>query len=225
SGPVALPPKPEVIFAQTLNGREQDITLLNQAVRKSCKRMTLKKHNKSQPNSRATEPRPVPPPGYEQHQGEIALRMSHFLLRYLNTLYREFDGDLALVIVLGEIAHHNVCRMFSAEGPLGPLQETNYYDPALYATLEPCNAFSLAAATGIPRETVRRKIGQLVKRGWLRRDPDSSVRIRPSVGQHFRPDFNVRLLLELLEVSEELKKLLDSTPSERGHSARPMSKQ
>lgn len=96
--------------------------------------------------------------------------------------------------------------------------------PALYANLEPCNAFSLAASTGIPRETVRRKIDQLVKRGWVQKDANGLVRIRPEVGEHFRPDFNVRLLRELLKVSDELKKVMDSTPSGRGDSARPASK-
>jgi len=138
--------------------------------------------------------------------------MSHFFIRYLSGLYREFDGDLALVIVLGEIAHHNVCRLFSSNGPLPPFGETNYDDPALYENLEPCNAFSLAAATGIPRETVRRKIDQLVKRGWLLRTANGSVRMRPAVGQHFRPDFNVRLLRELLEVSDQLRRVLASSP-------------
>lgn len=146
--------------------------------------------------------------------------MSHFLLRYLNALYREFNGDLALVIVLGEVAHHNVCRLFSTEGPLAPLEESNYDDPGLYANLEPCNAFSLAAATGIPRETVRRKIGQLVKRGWLQRNSNGSVRIGPAVGRHFRPDFNVRLLRELLEVSDQLKQVLGMPPRGKEPAAR-----
>lgn len=185
--------------------------------------MTPKRRPASSSATIPAEAKPIPPPGYEKHQGEIALRMSHFFLRYLNALYRDFDGDLALVIVLGEIAHHNVSRFFSTEGPLAPLEERNHDDPALYAKLEPCNAFSLAGATGIPRETVRRKIGQLIKRGWLERAADGSVRIQPAVGQHFRPDFNVRLLRELLEVSDQLKKVLNSTPGRERSSARPAS--
>jgi hypothetical protein len=185
--------------------------------------MISKSHKGRLPKSKAASSIPAPP-GYEQHQGEISLRMSHFFIRYLNAIYKAFDGDLALVIVLGEIAHHNVCRFFSSQGPLAPMEETKYDDPALYANLEPCNAFSLAAATGIPRETVRRKIDQLVKRNWVQRDSNDLVRIRPEAGEHFRPDFNVRLLRELLEVSDELKKVLGSTPSGRGDSARPASK-
>ncbi len=136
--------------------------------------------------------------------------MSHFFVRYLNAIYQQFDGDLALVIVLGEVAHHNVSELFSSAGPLPPLGKTNYDDPNLYANLVPCNAFSLAAATNIPRETVRRKIDQLVKRGWLHKEPNGAVRIRPEVAQHFRHDFNVRLLQELLEVSDQLKAVLAS---------------
>ena len=137
--------------------------------------------------------------------------MNHFLMRYLNAIYAAFDGDLALVIVLGEVAHHNFSRMYSLQGPLPNMEETRQYTQDLYANLEPCNAFSLAAATGIPRETVRRKIDQLVKRGWLQKLPDGSVKIQPAVGQHFRPNFNVRLLLDLLEVSDQLKKILASS--------------
>lgn len=177
---------------------------------------------KSSPHpSKRSETPVVPIEGYERHQGEISLRMSHFFIRYLNTIYREFDGDLALVIVLGEVAHHNVSHLFSSEGPLPPFGKTSYDDPGLYADLVPCNAFSLASATGIPRETVRRKINQLVKRGWLKRDADGAVRMQPAVGEHFRPDFNLRLLQELLEVSEQLRGIL--TPRRRAKSNRSRS--
>jgi hypothetical protein len=89
-----------------------------------------KSHNSRQPKSKAASSIAAPP-GYEQHQGEIALRMNHFLMRYLNAIYQEFDGDLALVIVLGEIAHHNVSRLYSSQGPLPPSGATNYDAPDL----------------------------------------------------------------------------------------------
>ena len=72
--------------------------------------MIPKKQKTSRPRTSSRPAKPVPPPGYEQHQGEISLRMSHFFMRYLNAIYQEFDGDLALVIVLGEVAHHNVSQ-------------------------------------------------------------------------------------------------------------------
>jgi len=148
---------------------------------------------------------------YRQHEGEVALRMSHFFLRYLNVIYHEFDGDLAMIIVMGEVAHHNLIRFYSRAGPLPSFEEANTEKSAVYQKLELCNAFSLAAATNIPRETVRRKIDQLVKRGWLFKEPNGCVRMLHAVKKHFGPDFNLRTLKELIEVSDQLKQVLAST--------------
>ena len=181
--------------------------------------MTSKNRKNLRPILSSNPGEVVPLAGYEQHQGEIALRMTHFFVRYLNAIYKEFEGDLALVIVLGEVAHRNFSLSFSSAGSLPPFGKTHHDDPDLYVSLEPCNAFSLAAATSIPRETVRRKIDLLVKRGWLHKKRNGSVRIRQEVAQHFRPDLNVRLLQELLEVSDQLKAILSST---KKHKPRPL---
>ena len=152
-----------------------------------------------------------PPDGYEKCRGEIAIRMGHFFLRYLSRLYREFDGDLALPIVLGEIAHHNIAGFYSAQGPLPLTAPTQWFEPISYARLTPCNAFSLSAATGIPRETVRRKIATLVKRGWVKRNAKGEVVLVSTVARHFQPDLNVQQLLsELLELNDQLKAALAS---------------
>ena len=43
--------------------------------------------------------------------------------------------------------------------------------------LKPCNAYSIAAATGLPRETVRRKIGRLIELGWICREDNGHLYI------------------------------------------------
>jgi hypothetical protein len=53
---------------------------------------------------------------YDRHKKLIAVIMARFFLRYLNLLYRDFEGDLVLPIVLGEIAHHNIIRLYSLKG-------------------------------------------------------------------------------------------------------------
>lgn len=58
---------------------------------------------------------PFPLDSYLRHQGEISLLMSHFFVGYLRDLYQHFEGDLALVTVLGEIAHHNLATHFPAQ--------------------------------------------------------------------------------------------------------------
>jgi DNA-binding transcriptional ArsR family regulator len=134
--------------------------------------------------------------------------MSHFTLRYLRRLYEAFDGDLALAIVLGEIAHHTVVNYFSSRGPdarvAGKLTR-HALEPALLAS---CSATALARATGLARETVRRKIIVLEARGWIERATERRVRIVPAVADHFFETFNVDVVEALLETADRVRALL-----------------
>jgi len=147
---------------------------------------------------------------YEAHKGLVAVIMGHFLLRHLNLLYREFDGDLLMPIVLGEIAHHNVLRFYSREGRCLDAQENMPTDSDWAKNLEPSNAYSISEATGIPRETVRRKIDKLLERGWLVKSARGEVTMSDTVSEHFTRDFNKKTLTELLEASQCLTRLLGS---------------
>jgi hypothetical protein len=142
---------------------------------------------------------------YRDHEHEIALHMSHFFLDYLKNLYREFDGDLALVIVLTEIAHHSTSGCFTPGPGSGPAMR-----PPAAGDLPSCSAYSLAAATGLPRETVRRKIARLSERGWVEKAGRAEVRLTAKVAEYFTPDFNVQLLDRLLETSDRIRGVLAS---------------
>lgn len=143
---------------------------------------------------------------YDRHRLEIALRMGRFFVGHLIRLYEAFDGDLTQVIVLGEIGHHNATRAHDESRRLrargGPRP------PVVSAELLPCNAFSISQATGIPRETVRRKIATLVRRGWVMRNPRGEVSVTAAVGARFMPLFNRETLAELLTLAGELSGLL-----------------
>lgn len=153
---------------------------------------------------------------YERHREEISLVMSHFFAGYLRDIYHAFDGDLALVIVLAEIAHHSTALHCTQDGTLkkrpGPAEDGDKEGWTLLA----CNAFSVAQSTGLPRETVRRKIGRLEERGWVERVSRREVRITPKVGEIFLPDFNLKLMRNLLETSGTISELL----AEKGSRAR-----
>ena len=99
---------------------------------------------------------------YEAHKSKIAILLGHFFLRHLNLLYQEFDGDLVLAIVLGEIAHRNTVRVYSRNGHCIEFQDQIEKHPERLNNLLPSNAYSIGEATGIPRETIRRKIDKLV---------------------------------------------------------------
>jgi biotin operon repressor len=104
------------------------------------------------------------------HQTVLSVYATRFTTNTMRRAYRLFDGDLTGFLVFAEIAQHNMSRALSA------LDFRGAPDSARWRTLmralprqevAPCNALSISAATGIPRETVRRKVKQLQERGWL----------------------------------------------------------
>jgi hypothetical protein len=136
--------------------------------------------------------------------------MSHFFLGYLKELHCHFEGDLTLVIVLAEIAHHSCHPHFPAssdeEKPGGQL-----WDQAGFASLPSCSAYSLATATGLPRETIRRKIARLTELGWIEKTGRADVRITPKAAEHFTPEFNIHLLDQLLRTADGIRSVLSKT--------------
>ena len=97
----------------------------------------------------------------DTREKEALLCLSLFFHRYLMALYGDEDLDLISISLLNEIAQHNLEPFAGAGGPRFPKNEEEM------KMMRGCNAFSLSQATGVPRETVRRKIKQLVKLGWI----------------------------------------------------------
>jgi hypothetical protein len=145
---------------------------------------------------------------YDQHKSLVAIIMARFFLRYLNLLYREFEGDIVLPIVLGEIAHHNIIRLYSFKDDCIEINKRTANYPERMKHLEPTNAHSISQATGIPRETVRRKIDKLQQKGWVVKNDRGEVFMSETVSEHFTQDFNKKILAELLEASECIRNLL-----------------
>lgn len=150
---------------------------------------------------------------YRKHEGEISLHMSHFFAGYLKDIYRLLHGDLAMVIVLAEIAHHNLDAHFNQGRSTSPGSIDQLAGTAEFKrSLNPCNAHSPAGSTGLPRETVRRKILHMEKLGWLERCGRRDVRITPKLAEHFFPDFNLNLVRGLLETAQRISAILASPP-------------
>ena len=118
---------------------------------------------------------------YQRHQQYVAYLMSEFTVPHLVRLVRRYDGDVLLAIVLGEIAQHNVRRFFeSPEVQSDPSLQVNDGEGSHQeALMSACNALSISEATGIPRETVRRKVKELEQRGWLIRQGARSLTLAP----------------------------------------------
>ncbi len=90
-----------------------------------------------------------------------------------------FDGDVDLVVVAGAVAIANL--------------EAGMRDPAFRKAFSRvdteigidqqrgCNALSVAESTGLPRETVRRKINRLIEMGILARRGAGDYVLQPGI--------------------------------------------
>jgi hypothetical protein len=120
------------------------------------------------------------------NHGEYSYLVGRFMVEHLVRVHRAFDGDVLAAVVLGTIGQHNV-RLFydevvsRSDETLAELVARGAHVPYL----RPCNAMSVSASTGIPRETVRRKIRWLVERGWIEQVGRDKLYITRAVSQHF----------------------------------------
>ncbi len=97
---------------------------------------------------------------------------------------RHFDGDLDRFLVLAVIgdrtlASKNVRESFTVQD-LGRLRKDQ-------VPTEPINLQSISDFSGIPRETVRRKLRELMARGWIERDERSNFRATNKAAADLEP--------------------------------------
>lgn len=102
-----------------------------------------------------------------QNFGRVHARHVASLTRHLVACRDAFDGDLDLFLVLTIIGE----RCFTPENAPSGMSHGEFLERSV-RTVRPAaiNAQSIADFSGIPRETVRRKIEILIAKGWIERD-------------------------------------------------------
>ncbi|NLF54959.1 MAG: hypothetical protein GX576_11305 [Thauera phenolivorans] len=130
----------------------------------------------------------------------IALLLARHEMRSLRGWYDEFDHDIMLPILLGEIALHNI----------GPRDEFEWKGTSgdWRCRLRPCNTFSIASAAGLPRETVRRKVSRLVELGWVGREENGHLFVSQAALTHFGSLLVSRTLDEVLDTADRARQLM-----------------
>jgi hypothetical protein len=113
-------------------------------------------------------------------------------LALLCALRTQFGADIDKAIILGVIGQ----RMM--RGPTTP--NLNYHEVLRGAVPEYRGRFtnieSIAAASGIPRETVRRKIAELEAIGWINRGDRGELLVTTAASEHL--DGVTKLSMDLL---------------------------
>jgi hypothetical protein len=122
------------------------------------------------------------------------------LLRILHEAVRLYDADLEAFTIYMAVACASVAG--AMRDPEVALNTRN--GPPLDIHFRPVSRRAIAASTGLPRETVRRKIALMVERGYLVEEP-RGVRTRPGVLQERRnSEFADTVMREIQRAAWEL---------------------
>ena len=122
----------------------------------------------------------------QELQLELSFLVGRFITDHLIRVHHAFDGDLVAALVLATVANRNVHRYYEdvvrkSGASLDDLVAARDH----LGHLRHCNAHSVASATGIPRETVRRKVKWLEEKGWITVGERGELVIRPDIGKEF----------------------------------------
>jgi len=148
---------------------------------------------------------------YELNSTFIKINVNEFYINYMLSLYKNFDGDLLLPVILGVVAHHTIARV-SKFYNYDARKIVEYMKSGDNHLLLPCNALSISEYTGIPRETVRRKLAKLIQKGWLRQNEKSEVFLDPSI-QGIFDDLSFDVAHNVVNVAALItKRVADSKP-------------
>ncbi|HEY0107351.1 MAG TPA: hypothetical protein VGB91_14820 [Rhizomicrobium sp.] len=126
-------------------------------------------------------PEPGPSVRDHPHSRLIAHFVAEFILRSAESVSEAYDHDYEAAILFMTISNRNSQKAMN--------------DPRLrelygsYKTTIPpehtllISRMALARATGLPRETVRRKVAKLIEKGWVIEMP-GGLRARPDLNRH-----------------------------------------
>jgi hypothetical protein len=143
-------------------------------------------------------------------QLELSFLIGRFVADHLIRVHRYFDGDLVAALVLATIANRNLHRYYEDHAkPSGIgldrlISRGDHIDRLLH-----CNAYSVSSATGIPRETVRRKVKWLEKKGWIEVAERGEIFIAKDIGHQFA-DFDAGMIERFLDTARQALEIDDA---------------
>lgn len=151
--------------------------------------------------------------------GDVAAQLvlsavaSDFTLEIMRRAYRLFGGDLVLFLVFSEIAHYNVARAIRSldihDELTARLRRRDVLGALERQRVSPCNALSISEATGIPRETVRRKVKELERRHMLRREGARNLTLTHTAIEQLQAS-GLNVISDFLATTKEIRLLQEA---------------
>ena len=139
-----------------------------------------------------------------EHHLEATFVLGRFMTEHLVRVYQAFDKDITAALVLYTIDQYNLQRNYA---DIGEKSADGFHQLATQeehlAHGRACTAMSISKSTGIPRETVRRKIRALIKRGWLKQVGPDKLVVTELPRKHFA-EFDLDTLERFHTTAEEV---------------------
>jgi DNA-binding transcriptional regulator YhcF (GntR family) len=149
---------------------------------------------------------------YQQHKRQIAALMGQYHLRHLRRLYESFGGDLEMPLILGEVANRNIAQLVANNDFFPDGIDQQMIDGLADGNYLSCSAMSVSIATGLSRETARRKLNKLAANGFITKMPDSGFVITKKPMESFSENLNKELVSDLLATCAKIATLLNDSP-------------
>ena len=121
-------------------------------------------------------------PALQKHGRLVGIQLSHYTLRCV-AIWRQYVADYDEAMIVVAITSITADRLTRAE--LDPAVK-DLSQPLPRDLLSRCNLASIAAATGLNRETARRKVAALIHKSILERDDRGNINFAQGLIQERR---------------------------------------
>lgn len=138
----------------------------------------------------------------------VAYQVNRHLIDHMLRLTRELSMDFDCALLYGVLAHLNVAHLLPpGTPPTSVLDETGRLGKAHSTQLRPLRIRDLVQISGIPRETVRRKLARLEADGRIRQVDNGWVVDTSGVDEQLR-EFTRESVRRLLQTASALTDVL-----------------
>lgn len=144
---------------------------------------------------------------FQRAFGLLAFSVNRHLVDHMRRISLELGMDLEMAQIWGTLAHMNVLPSL----PLGadPMTVLNEIGRKKSLAIEPIRLSQLSQITGLPRETVRRKLERLSALGKVERNADGRWLYRDTGVSEAEVAFTRKTVLQFLGTAQTLLTILD----------------
>ena len=152
---------------------------------------------------------------YEWNWHQVYFIVFSFIHRFMRRNIEESRMDYLTNKIASEIWLYNISQTLRSTA-YQDIADSLADDSKRHQVLKKCNAYSLSQYLGIPHQTVRRKIADLIARGWVVKSPDGLLSISAACEAEFKPEFNIETMRDFVASAKAVLAMLAQSGSDAG---------